>query len=107
MNEIKINQLIKNNFLDGFLSSRKIINPKREWILLLAFFTILAVSSVVFDFVMYQKISSGEMYISIDRSELNIEVLKTDELKKLINDFEARKVMVASLKTENLVDPSI
>ena len=107
MKDIKIDLKTKMDFLDKLLSSRKIINPKRDWMLLLAFFLILIISFILFDFFMYKKISSGEMYISINRSDLNIEVLKTAALKKLIDSFEAKKETVASLKVQNLIDPSI
>ncbi len=107
MKDIKADLKIKTDFFNKLLSSRKIINPKREWMLLLAFFLILIISFVSFDFITYKKISSGEMYISINRLDLNIEVLKTDALKKLIDNFESRKAKITSLKVENLIDPSL
>ena len=106
MNNVK-NGLSENKFLSRLLSSRKIINPKREWTILLIFFSLMLLAFLLFDEITYQKISSGEMYISVNKSELNIEVLKVDELKKLINDFELKKEKIAALRIMNLIDPSI
>ena len=103
----KITSFFNNSFLSRIFASSKIVSPRRDWIILLTIFSVFIVSVITFDFVFYSKISSGEMYVSINRSELNLENLKTAELKKLIENFEAKSQKVNNLKIEPAIDPSI
>ena len=104
---MKLKSIFPTGISGKFYLSNKIVGSKRDWIILMCVFLALIISVVVFDFVIYTKISSGEMYVSINRSELNLENLKTAELKKLIENFEAKTQKVTSLKIEPVIDPSI
>ena len=92
----------KEKFLSG-----KIVNPKRDWIILVILFVVLILSSIGFDADMYLKIVSGDMYVSVTRADLVIENLKTDALQKIVNNFAEKKTNMINLKLVNLVDPSI
>ena len=94
--------LSKSMFLFG-----NIVNPKREWGILIILFVIFIVASIGFDFYMYQQIVSGDMYISVKREDLVIENLKSNDLQKILDNFETKKAKITTLKLENLVDPSI
>jgi hypothetical protein len=87
--------------------SGKIVNPKREWFIIIIFSIVLILISVGFDAYMYTQIVSGEMYVSVKRSDLTIENLKTGALQNILNDFENKKAIIKTLKIGNLVDPSI
>ncbi len=89
------------------LLSRDIVNPKRDWNILIIFLAILVATSVFFDIHMYKTLVKEDMYISVDKTELTIEKLKSDDLEKILNNFKAKKSVVANLKLENLIDPSI
>lgn len=108
MNNIPINKLLSTDTLSkSVVSSTKIVNPKRDWNILIIIFIIFIIASVGFDFYMYQQITSGDMYISVNKNELTIENLKSLDLKKILDNFETKKSMIMTLKLENLVDPSI
>ncbi len=87
--------------------SKNIVNPRRDWIILISIFIALIILSLGFDFYMYQKIISGGMYISVNKEELVVENLKHNELKNILDNFESKKTKTAELKLDNLVDPSI
>src|SRR5690349_8531295 len=103
----KIISSLNNSLFSKLFASNKLVSPKRDWIILLITFLVMVISVVAYDSVIYSKISSGEMYISINRSELNLENLKTAELKKLIENFETKSQKAASLKIGPSIDPSI
>lgn len=106
MNSVKTK--IQNNNQSKELSlSDKIVNPRRDWNILLILFVVFIVASIGFDTYMYLQIVSGDMYVSVNRSDLTIEALKTTELQKILDNFEAKKVKITTLKIENLVDPSL
>lgn len=108
MDNITKIKLPDTDFLYGKLFlSEKIINPKKHWGMLIILFIFLIITSIGFDFYMYQKIVSGDMYINVTRSELVIENLKTNDLQNILNNFESKTIKIANLKLENLVDPSI
>lgn len=91
-----------------FLSiPREFVNPKRDWITLIIILNILVISAVGFDIYMYNQIVSGDMYVSVQKDELVIEKLKKNELGKILDVYESKKVNVINLKTNNLIDPSI
>lgn len=87
--------------------SREWVNPKRDWMTLIAILSLLIILAMGFDMYMYKQIVSGDMYVSVKKDELTIETLKKDELRKILDTYEFKKVNVIDLKTTNLVDPSI
>lgn len=86
---------------------REIVNPKRDWMILLGLLTIFIIAAIAFDGYMYRKIVSGDMYVSVKREELVVEDLKTSDLDKIILNFNSKRVNISNLKLENLTDPSI
>jgi hypothetical protein len=108
MNNIPEIKLLDRNFLEGrTFFSGKIVNPKRDWSILVFLFSIIIIASIGFDFYMYRKIVSGDMYVSVRKDELVIESLKSNDLKKIADNFELKKTNMTNLKLENLIDPSI
>lgn len=108
MNTIpKTKQSSSDYFSKPLPLSDKFVNPKRDWMILLILLSIFIVSSMGFDYYMYEKIVSGDMYISVKREDLTIESLKSGDLKKVLDIFEMKKINITKLKLENLVDPSI
>lgn len=108
MNNNSKNKLIYiESSSESFFLSGKIVNPKRDWNILIILFIIFIIASIGFDFNMYQQIVGGDMYVSVKREELIIENLKTNDLKKILANFEAEKTLISTLKLENLVDPSL
>jgi hypothetical protein len=102
------NKIFNNNFSQTKkIFSVKIVNPKRDWHILLFVFIILIISAIGFDFYIYQKIVGGDMYVTINKDELTIENLKSDDLQKILDYFEIKKSKISTIKLENLVDPSI
>ncbi len=83
------------------------VNPKREWILLVILFSCMVAASFVFDAYLYHQIVSGDMYISVNKNELVLENLKTDEIKKLLANFELKAEKLKNLRIEKLIDPSL
>lgn len=106
-NNAKKNIPEKVNIFDQIFSSKKIINPKRDWTIIITLAILFMLFDLVFDFLMYREITSGEMYVTVPASEINVESLNTDEIKNLINDYESRKTEIQTMKPENLVDPSL
>ena len=103
----KIKKLNNNSSRKPMHLSEKIISPKRDWSILIILFIIFITISIGFDFYMYQQIVSGDMYISVKKEELVIENLKSDNLQKILDNFETKKSKMINLKLENLIDPSI
>ena len=87
--------------------SGKIVNPRRDWNILIILFFVFILASIGFDLYMYLQIKSGDMYISVNKSELTIENLKSADLKKILDKFESKKVIITTLKLEKLIDPSL
>ena len=90
-----------------FRLSGKIVNPKRDWKILIILLATFIVASVGFDAYIYLQIVSGDMYVSVGRQDLVIENLKTSALQAIASTFENKKAKITTLKLENLVDPSI
>jgi cell division protein FtsI/penicillin-binding protein 2 len=106
MNNIPKIKLPSNIF--GLIKlSGKIVNPKRDWTIILILSVIFIVTAIGFDAYMYLQIISGDMYVSVQRNELIIENLKTSALQDILNTFESKKANLSTLKTDSLVDPSI
>jgi hypothetical protein len=80
-----------SNQKGSFLSSKKIIHPKRDWTILLVLLFVFYISDIIFGIYMYRKITSGNMYVTVPNSELRVEVLKTEKIHTLISDYESRK----------------
>ncbi|MFH0755292.1 MAG: hypothetical protein V1910_01320 [bacterium] len=85
----------------------KIINPKRDWRILIILFIIFVAISVIFDFYMYQQIKSGDMYVNVNKTELIIENLKSNDLQTILDNFENKKIKTETFKMENKSDPSL
>ncbi len=101
------NNIIKTGFLNKLLSSRRIINPRREWTALIVFLFVLVIGALAFDGFMYEKIASGEMYVSVERSELNLEPLHVAKIEQVLSDYQSRAQKISSIQTKNFIDPSI
>lgn len=87
--------------------SREIVNPKRDWRILLILLLVFIIFAAWFDFYVYQQIVSGDMYVSVKRDELVTEQLKVNDLKNIFNHYKNEKDNVLNIKMVNLVDPSI
>jgi hypothetical protein len=83
------------------------INPKRNWKILLIIFIILILISLGFDGYMYRMIVNGDMYVSINKKEIVIGKLKSDDLKNILDSFVSKKAQITNLKVQNLIDPSL
>lgn len=86
---------------------REIVNPKRDWRILIGVFVLLILSVILFDGYMYKQIVGGDMYVSVKREELVVEDLKASDLDKIILNFNSKRLNINNLKLENLIDPSI
>ena len=106
-NILQIKSLASSSLEKRSFFLESIVSPKRDWRILLIIFSILVITSIAFDFYMYQKIVSGDMYVSVKKDELVIESLKSEDLKNINDNFEFKVVNITKLKLENLVDPSI
>ena len=108
MNAIIKNKILPNNpEIESIKLSGKIVNPKRDWMILMILSAILIISSIGFDEYMRRQIESGDMYVSVNKSDLVIENLQTTALQNILTNFENKKTNMMNLKLENLVDPSI
>jgi len=65
------------------------------------------IASVFFDIFIYTQIANGGMYVSVNKNELAIETLKTDQLKSLISEFQLRQTEITTMKETSSIDPSI
>lgn len=102
------NKLSSSSLLSRSISlPGKIVNPLRDWNILIIIFIFFIIISVGFDFYMYRQIVNDEMYVGVKREELVIENLKSDDLQKILTNFEGKKANMTNLKPQNLVDPSI
>ena len=108
MTNIEKNKISFNDSLSKtvFLSE-KIVRPKRDWRILVILFAVFLIVSIGFDFYMYQQVSSGDMYVDVNRSDVAIESLKKSDLQKILDNFDNKKTIITTLKIKNLVDPSI
>lgn len=108
INDLTKMKLSSNGFLSKkVLTSDGIVNPKRDWNILMISFVVFVAASVAFDYYMYQQTVSGDMYVSVDKTELVIVKLKSDDLKSILANFETKKSKITTLKINNLIDPSI
>ncbi len=87
--------------------SKNLINPKRDWAVLVIFFSIAVIFSILFEAYLYREIVKGDMFVTVNRDELNLENLKIDDLKKVLAIFEAKKSAKDNYKVERSVDPSL
>ncbi len=108
MNDIPLIKTLNSDVLTkSFIWSEKLVNPKREWEILVIVFAIFILSAIAFDFYMYRQIVGGDMYVSVKKEEVTVEKLKSTELQKILSNFEIKKSKIMTQKLENLVDPSI
>jgi hypothetical protein len=99
--------ILKSGLFDKILFSKKIINPRRDWTVLVIFLFILIIGALAFDGLMYEKIASGEMYVSVERSELNLQPLHVGAMQQVISDYQSRAENISSIRTKNFIDPSL
>ena len=104
---LKIKLTDSNSLFKSVFFSRKIVDPKRDWKILMVLFLVFILSAVGFDYYMNQQIVSGDMYVSLTRADLTIQSLKSTDLKNILNNFEKKKITSGILRVENLVDPSL
>ncbi len=102
----KVNLSFAHTFFDRIFGSDAIIRPERDWKILLGLLVALTLGAFGYDLSMYHDVASGEMYVTVGKSDLTLESLKTDMLKKAVDAFEARKAAMVTFKVEPLVDPS-
>ncbi len=102
----KIDLSFINNFF-ARLNAKSIVRPQRDWEILITVLLVLILSSIAFDLSLYAKITSGEMYVTVNKQDLNVESLNASGLKSVVDDFDLRKENIAGLKADNLVDPSL
>jgi hypothetical protein len=91
------------HFLDGSV----IINPKRDWKILVILFMCMLVGAFAFNAFIYTQITNGDMYVSVSKDELTLEMLKTKQLQSIIDDFKLRQTTVANMKIQPAIDPSL
>ncbi len=92
---------------EKILYSKNLINPKRDWTILVVIFLVSIALSISFDIFMYKNIVSGEMFVTVNRDELSLENLKIDDLKKVLANFDTKKSATLNYKLEHSVDPAI
>lgn len=109
MNEInKTKSIFKKDLLSSpIFSSAKIINPRRDWSILLGLCVSFIIFAIAFDYCMYRKTVNGDMYVSIKKEELTVEDLKINDIKNILSVFENKTNIINNLKIEKLVDPSL
>lgn len=98
---------LKNKYTEGLSLSDKIVKPKREWFILMTIFLSSILFAIGFNVYMYLNITSGEMYVSVNKEELIIEDLKEKALDEIVNKIDYKKNNFSNLKIEKLLDPSI
>jgi len=102
------NKIFANNpAIKTMFWSSKIVKPKRDWRIILAVSALLLIFVLGFDLYMYEQIASGEMYVDVSKADLVVQSLKKNDLQKILDNFEAKKVTITTLKVKNLVDPSL
>ena len=108
MTNIEKNKISFNDSLSkSVFLSEKIVRPKRDWKILIILFVVFIIVSIGFDCYMYQQIASGDMYVDVNRSDVVIENLKTNDLQKILDNFNNKKTIISTLKVKKLVDPSL
>ena len=108
MNNTPKNKILPNDPQPKSLKlSGKIVNPKRDWKILIIIFIVLIIAAVGFDFCMYKEIAGGDMYVSVNKYDIVVESLKIADLQKVLSDFQSKESKIQTLKKGNLVDPSI
>ena len=103
----KIKDIFENKLLSNNYVSKKIVNPCRDWVVLVVLLLIMIVSSITFDFITYQKIVRGEMYISVKKEELTLVNLEKDKINIILDNFQQKKDYISKIKIESIIDPSI
>lgn len=104
---MKINLSFFHKFSDRFFRSNKIINPKRDWIILLILFFVMIAGALSYDAIIYKNIANGEMYVSVPENELQLQSIDSVTLQNVVNDFESRQATISGMKIKKLIDPSL
>jgi len=104
---MKLNFSFENFSFKTVFTSQKLISPRRDWIILLACAALALGAALTFDAFMYTQITSGEMYVSVNKDQLDLQPLKTDQLKAILDNFQNRSVASTSLKVGTQIDPSL
>lgn len=85
------------------------INPRRDWHMILAVFTLIIFSIIAFGLYLYGKINSGSFFTTSRGNELPVETIDRSELKKIIGFYAAKNQSFQEAKTkkQEVVDPSL
>lgn len=103
----KIDLSFLHTFSDRFFGSNEIVHPRRDWIVLLVVFLVMLLGAAAYDLSIHQDIASGEMYVSVDKTDLKLQSVNTKALENVVNDFESKRAEMSGLKMQKLVDPSL
>lgn len=87
----------------------KEINPRRDWNIILAFFTLLVFAAMAFSLSMYLRINSGSFFITAGEVESSVETIDRSKLKKVTEYYEAKRKLFeeSKVKKSEVIDPSI
>jgi hypothetical protein len=107
MNELIKNKISTNHQTGRIKLSGRMVNPKRDWKILLIALIVFIISAIGFDYYVYSQIMNGDMYVSVQKNEIVVENLNKNSLQKISDIFNGKKATVANLKVENLPDPSL
>lgn len=89
------------------IRSQTIINPKRDWVVILSVSFLILVMFLIFDYILFNKVNSGSMFIDVNSREINIERLSVDKLNQVIKDFDNKAFRLTQIKKGIIVDPSL
>lgn len=103
----KIKDIFENSVSGNKYISKKIINPYRDWMILLVVFFIMICFFVLFDILTYHKIIKGEMYVSVLKEELTFIKLEKEKLQAIVDLFKEKEDFISNIKIKKLIDPSI
>ncbi len=84
-----------------------IINPRRDWIILMVISATIFLGAIFYDYSFYKRVSTGEMYISVNKDELTLEALNVDELKKILQLYKDKSDFTSQFQTMHSIDPSL
>lgn len=103
----KIDLSFLHTFSDRFFGSNEIVHPRKDWIILLVVFFVMLASAAIYDLSIHQDIASGEMYVSVNKSDLKLQSIDAKALENVVVSFESKKSRMATLKIQKLIDPSL
>ncbi|MBU6431564.1 MAG: hypothetical protein KGJ58_04295 [Patescibacteria group bacterium] len=87
----------------------KEIHPRRDWNIVLGFFILAIILSIVLGFYTYGKIDGGGFFAISDGKESPVETIDRSELNKIINFYEAKSQLFQEIKAKKpeIIDPSL